>query len=215
MSYPAGIETTYKGTTFRSRLEARWAMFFDCVEWDWEYEPFDANGYIPDFVLLGDRPVLVEVKPAASQRELELHVPRLERALTGHWAQDILIVGVKPYDIVRTDCWRDQPCIGWLGEGDDYYVSEGCPSRWAWDAGVWWRCAGLDGVRNDGLADHGWCFNHEVMSYMGRPCGHYWGGHSGMWPDNRYWGNHETTLGRRQLEIKWDSTRDATRWMPG
>jgi hypothetical protein len=32
------IETTYMGCRFRSRLEARWAVFFDALGWDWEYE---------------------------------------------------------------------------------------------------------------------------------------------------------------------------------
>jgi hypothetical protein len=32
------IETRYKGYRFRSRLEARWAVFFDHVGWNWKYE---------------------------------------------------------------------------------------------------------------------------------------------------------------------------------
>jgi hypothetical protein len=32
------IETNYRGCRFRSRLEARWAVFFDALGWDWEYE---------------------------------------------------------------------------------------------------------------------------------------------------------------------------------
>jgi hypothetical protein len=37
------IETRYKGYRFRSRLEARWAVFFDAlgVEWEYEKEGFD------------------------------------------------------------------------------------------------------------------------------------------------------------------------------
>ncbi|MBQ8697839.1 MAG: hypothetical protein IJ521_02420 [Schwartzia sp.] len=52
------IETEYKGYRFRSRLEARWAVFFDACGVRWEYEPegFDlGNGqmYLPDFLLHG------------------------------------------------------------------------------------------------------------------------------------------------------------------
>lgn len=61
------IETEYKGYKFRSRLEARWAVFFDAAEIEWEYEPEGftlSNGdyYLPDFFLakLG---IYVEVKP--------------------------------------------------------------------------------------------------------------------------------------------------------
>ena len=50
------IETFYKGYRFRSRLEARWAVFFDACGVKWEYEPegFDLGDglyYLPDFLL--------------------------------------------------------------------------------------------------------------------------------------------------------------------
>lgn len=50
------IETQYKGYRFRSRLEARWAVFFDAlgVEWEYEAEGFDLGNegfYLPDFWL--------------------------------------------------------------------------------------------------------------------------------------------------------------------
>lgn len=49
------IETRYAGCRFRSRLEARWAVFFDTLQIPWEYEPegFEtSNGpYLPDFRL--------------------------------------------------------------------------------------------------------------------------------------------------------------------
>jgi hypothetical protein len=35
---PRAIETEYKGHLFRSRLEARWAVFFDECEINWKYE---------------------------------------------------------------------------------------------------------------------------------------------------------------------------------
>src|SRR5512137_1785686 len=48
------IETTYKGYRFRSRLEARWAVFFDLLGLQWEYEPEgfklpSGAAYLPDF----------------------------------------------------------------------------------------------------------------------------------------------------------------------
>jgi hypothetical protein len=50
------IETKYKGYRFRSRLEARWAVFFDSIGWPWEYELegfklSDGTHYLPDFYL--------------------------------------------------------------------------------------------------------------------------------------------------------------------
>ena len=52
------IPTEYKGYRFRSRLEARWAVFFDACGADWEYEPEgfdlgDGTYYLPDFLLHG------------------------------------------------------------------------------------------------------------------------------------------------------------------
>lgn len=61
------IETEYAGCRFRSRLEARWAVFFDVLGITWEYEPnayhigFGGFSYLPDFWLPGTR-TWVEVK---------------------------------------------------------------------------------------------------------------------------------------------------------
>jgi hypothetical protein len=40
------IETRYKGYRFRSRLEARWAVFFDTMEIPWEYEKEGFKFYV-------------------------------------------------------------------------------------------------------------------------------------------------------------------------
>lgn len=52
---PRAIETHYAGCRFRSRLEARWAVFFDTLGIEWHYEPqgfeTDAGRYLPDFYL--------------------------------------------------------------------------------------------------------------------------------------------------------------------
>ena len=58
MSELKAIQTEYKGYLFRSRLEARWVVFFDACGVDWEYEPEgydlgDGLYYLPDFLLHG------------------------------------------------------------------------------------------------------------------------------------------------------------------
>lgn len=64
------IPTTYKGIEFRSRLEAKWAAFFDLCGWRWEYEPCDFDGWIPDFQLLfGRQNPFIEVKPVSNPGE--------------------------------------------------------------------------------------------------------------------------------------------------
>lgn len=66
-----GIPTKYKGVQMRSRLEARWACFFELAGWSWRYEPLDLDFYVPDFELsLGSRSrdkMLVEVKPTLNR----------------------------------------------------------------------------------------------------------------------------------------------------
>jgi len=60
------IETIYNGYKFRSRLEARWAVLFDALGLEYEYEKegydlSDFGWYLPDFYLPGPK-VFVEVK---------------------------------------------------------------------------------------------------------------------------------------------------------
>jgi len=60
------IETFYKGYHFRSRLEARWAVFFDAlnVQYRYEWEGYDLGGaghYLPDY-WLPEQQLFVEIK---------------------------------------------------------------------------------------------------------------------------------------------------------
>jgi hypothetical protein len=62
------IETYAYGYRFRSRLEARWAVFFTKLGVNWEYEPQGFNlgeqAYLPDFrVTTGDLVYWYEIKP--------------------------------------------------------------------------------------------------------------------------------------------------------
>src|SRR4051812_27445715 len=106
----------YRGTRFRSRLEARWAYLFDAIGWQWEYEPFDVDGYVPDFAILGPRPLLIEVKPALTLDELEAAVLRVGRA-----QRDALIVGATP-TVANNYCTAAHPTAGlllqWPGDDD-------------------------------------------------------------------------------------------------
>ena len=98
--------TEYAGHTFRSRLEATWAAFFDLCGISWSYEPIDLNGWVPDFALWLDVPVYVEVKPAPLVRD----IPGLNSAVlqdSGHGfekakahAKDVavLLLGQAPND---------------------------------------------------------------------------------------------------------------------
>lgn len=65
------IQTIYAGDCFKSRLEARWAMFFRClgIEYIYEKESFGllSGWYVPDFWLCKER-IWIEVKPRFSDR---------------------------------------------------------------------------------------------------------------------------------------------------
>ena len=73
------IETYYNGYRFRSRLEARWAVLFDALNIQYEYEAegyYLPNGekYLPDFVLHGGSyrcpdPLFVEVKGQMTKKD--------------------------------------------------------------------------------------------------------------------------------------------------
>ena len=74
------IETEYKGILFRSRTEARWAVFFETLQLNWEYE---TEGYVignrkirylPDFYIHNWNKY-IEVKPLKEIRQEQLEKP--------------------------------------------------------------------------------------------------------------------------------------------
>jgi len=121
MSENVGIPTLYKDIQFRSRLEARYAVYFDLLGWEWAYEPIDLPGWIPDFVLFSSSQenVFVEVKPISNFVEFEDRgkvVGALEQSK--YSGAPILVLGCRTWKI---DSGR--LAFGWLG--DRTYQSEG------------------------------------------------------------------------------------------
>lgn len=81
------IETRYAGCRFRSRLEARWAVFFDSLELKWLYEPqgYEIRGgrrYLPDFYL-PELALWVEVKAHFRPDDWALLLDAVEDGLPG------------------------------------------------------------------------------------------------------------------------------------
>ena len=97
------IPTKYKGVRFRSRLEARWAAFFDLVGWGWAYEPLDLRGYIPDFILLFEDHLLVEVKPFMTLEELR-SPDLLGKIENSGWDGDAICLGARVFP-GKSECW--------------------------------------------------------------------------------------------------------------
>lgn len=105
------IPTIYKNRQYRSRLEARWAMFFDLLGWKYEYEPYDLKGWIPDFAIFGLDEVLVEVKPYSSFEEFGPEIKKIMAATreTEKDKKNILLLGCtifKNINLVN---------FGWIG----------------------------------------------------------------------------------------------------
>ena len=95
------IETFYDGYRFRSRLEARWAVFFNALGIKYEYEPegYDlGNGlyYLPDFWLKNvglrglERGLWAEIKPT---RPTETEERKMISLVLGTKKDGVILIG--------------------------------------------------------------------------------------------------------------------------
>lgn len=110
------INTIYKGYRFRSRLEAKYAVFFDALGIRWEYENegyvFE-NGdcYLPDFWLPSfNGGMYVEVKPTElSSEEMSLCWQLCTESQFGVW----VAVGLPDFKMYEVIYWeRNCPMLG-------------------------------------------------------------------------------------------------------
>lgn len=124
------IETVYKGYRFRSRLEARWAVFFDALGWNWEYEQegfeLESGRYLPDFFfpeinyyaeVKGVEATEIEIKKC-----LELSNKTFQSGNSQHNVQVILLQGVPDYKTYRMFTEGEEMCpVVLVGKGLKYY----------------------------------------------------------------------------------------------
>ena len=103
------IPTKYKNIQFRSRLEARWACFYDQLKWDWIYEPFDYKGWIPDFLI--NSKLLIEIKPIT---DFDKDVDFIQ------WDTNytVMLSGVKPISL------GTMIITGWDKRGEPYLLKQ-------------------------------------------------------------------------------------------
>jgi hypothetical protein len=122
------IETAYKGYRFRSRLEARWAVFFDSLNIIWEYEKEgydlgDLGWYLPDFWLPTQR-LWVEIKndiPTDDEMKKLFKVAEETEA-----RQAVILWSEDPFKIIN---WSAES-QGWYQVypvWDNYYMWCECP----------------------------------------------------------------------------------------
>ncbi len=100
------IETKYKGYLFRSRAEARWAMFFDLMKIPYAYEPEGLllpNGirYLPDFYL-PDCDTWFEVKGVMDDTSIQKISALLK------YGNKPVIVGYPDMTFEACDIWIDE-----------------------------------------------------------------------------------------------------------
>lgn len=121
------IETVYKNYRMRSRLESRWAVFFDKMGLVWEYEKegyeLPSGNYLPDF-WLADPQCWAEVKPVEFNDKERAKAYDLYRAT--HYPV-ICLVGVpeaKPYFVwgIRRPCY-----VGPLYGQENHLWPGNCP----------------------------------------------------------------------------------------
>ncbi len=101
--------TKINGRIYRSRLEARWAIFLEeCLNFTIEYEPFDLPGWCSDFMIFGKkRNILCEVKPHTEFEDFNVDL-YAKCIIKDDNQYGLLLIGVKPWEI-------DGLCsIGWL-----------------------------------------------------------------------------------------------------
>jgi len=85
------LETIFNGIRYRSRTEARWAVFFDTLGWNAEYEieGYDLDGlwYLPDFYV-------PEINSFCLIKGNEFNYPEREKArkLGIHTQKNILVL---------------------------------------------------------------------------------------------------------------------------
>lgn len=125
------IETRYKGHRFRSRLEARWAVFLDSLGVVWQYEPqgFDLGDgltYLPDFYLPDFRSYanetnpgwFLEIKPMIEPTDVEKEKARRLSVGVGQWPSCVVIVCGDPFDnhsiwFDQGDIWKERDLHKW------------------------------------------------------------------------------------------------------
>ena len=101
------IDTEHNGYRFRSRLEARWAVFFDAIGVRYSYEcegfTYSNERYLPDFYL-PEFQCFIEIKP----RTYEVDAPDLVRSLC---VQSLMQSRGMVLFVVEGDPWPDEYSI--------------------------------------------------------------------------------------------------------
>ena len=157
------IETVYNGYKFRSRLEARWAVFFDALGVQYEYEPEgldleECGLYLPDFYLPHINTYL-EIKPCLTDLD-DWPEHRMFDYITARWQTEhavqfrfVLLMGdpwLSPGHVYED---QDREATLYFSDGADAFRYNGFI---AGDCNYYWcECpdCGFIGIEFDGRSD--------------------------------------------------------------
>ncbi len=139
------IPTKYGGCHFRSRLEARWAVFFDRLDIAWEYEKEgyelgDMGRYLPDFWFPKQK-AWGEVKPDYLSIEDRISSGLKAGALSSATDRAFIFLEGLPKNKPYQMCYLDEDgnvhseyiCFHIHSSGNFYILSTGNPECVAWD----------------------------------------------------------------------------------
>jgi len=158
------LQTRYAGYRFRSRLEARWAVFFDAMKIPWLYESqgyyIAGRSYLPDF-FLPDCGTWVEVKGDEGELDHSLMLTAAERLPEKKCKQEpgprLLILGPIPEPPATGDLgWIGIDVVTfWRGEVQDGDCSFACTVRRGyWECECGWRLEGDSDIGPGDLCKH-------------------------------------------------------------
>lgn len=153
MSHIPAIETRAYGCRFRSRLEARWAVFLTEAGFTWEYEPEGAalstGNYLCDFRVKGPSETVIwlEVKPKLAEGD-QPDDPR--------WGELARVSGMMLFTVRGMhrrgdDCRAAHSARVWTPEGtvaDVHRLWQGAQYETAWDRASSARFDGKDGLKH-------------------------------------------------------------------
>ena len=118
------------------------------IGWEFTYEPFDGDGYIPDFIVHGARPLFIEVKPAITRLEYYEPFKKVSEGLK-YWDHTFFIVGASP---IAHGFDKFAGILGFVPDSDVQHKPDYVTSLNARDESVaWW----------------GWCQNCLLTTPIG------------------------------------------------
>ena len=196
---PCAIPTRYRGITFRSRLEARWASMFDQFGWRWLYEPEDWHAYVGDFGIRTESNglIYVEVKPIYQYDDAAAAIFARMLEASPHRELVVMLAGGAPN------------IFGNLHSGPDPRCEENCEAMWGPLLGVLW--CGMKGrqhahhaaVRQHRAGRFGLGFFHDLLREPSNP-----NQRGGGWFSAPEWDH------RVDVEAMWRAAGNVVPWTP-